>query len=123
VKAEEYEAAVNALLEALGLDPALTLEVRVQPHKATAKVLLTADAFEYQPEKADYKFTGLIYQDVVVERDDIVDYIPTVNAAKVEVEALKLSSKSDAKELTDADKAKALYNLAIKGQGPKGYLI
>jgi hypothetical protein len=97
VKAEEYEAAVNALLEALGLDAATTLEVRVQPHKATAKVRASST-------------DRSVYTHVVIERDDsgdeakrianaqkfaaLFDHITTVNAAKVEVEALKLSGKA-----------------------------
>lgn len=51
------------------------------------------------------------------EYDSLQKFIPSVNAAKVETEALRLSHKKSAKDLTDADKAQALYNLSIKGQG------
>lgn len=51
------------------------------------------------------------------EYDSLQQFIPTVNAAKVETEALRLSHKKSAKDLTDADKAQALYSLSVKGMG------
>lgn len=51
------------------------------------------------------------------EYDSLQAFIPTINAAKVETEALRLSHKKSAKELTDADKANALYSLSVKGMG------
>lgn len=51
------------------------------------------------------------------EYDALQQFIPTINAAKVETEALRLSHKKSAKQLTDADKANALYSLSVKGMG------
>lgn len=51
------------------------------------------------------------------EYDSLQQFIPTVNAAKVQTEALALSHKKSAAALTDADKATALYSLAQKGMG------
>lgn len=53
----------------------------------------------------------------VGEYDALQKYIPTVSAATVEQEALKETHKKSAKELTAAEKATALYNIALKGQG------
>lgn len=51
------------------------------------------------------------------EYDSLQKFIPTINAAKVQTEALKESHKKSAKTLTDAEKATALYTLAVKGAG------
>lgn len=51
------------------------------------------------------------------EYDSLQKFIPTVNAAKVQVEALRLSHKKSVKDLTDADKALALYSIAQRDAG------
>ena len=51
------------------------------------------------------------------EYDSLQKFIPTINGAKVEQEALRLSKKKSAKELTDADKAMATHTLVMKGMG------
>lgn len=51
------------------------------------------------------------------EYDSLQKFIPTVNAAKVQVEALRLSHKKSVKNLTDADKALALYSIAQRDAG------
>lgn len=51
------------------------------------------------------------------EYDSLQKYIPTINAAKVEQEALAATHKKSAKELTDQDKAMAVHSLVMKGQG------
>lgn len=51
------------------------------------------------------------------EYDALQAFVPTVNAAKVETEALGLAHKKSAKDLTDAEKATALYSLVTKGMG------
>jgi hypothetical protein len=61
VKAEEYEAAVDALLKAFDLDPTSTIEVKVQPHKVTALVLDLSGL---------KKGTRPVTKDVVIGRDD-----------------------------------------------------
>lgn len=51
------------------------------------------------------------------EYDSLQKFIPTVNAAKVQTEALRLSHKKSVKDLTDADKALALYSIAQRDAG------
>lgn len=51
------------------------------------------------------------------EYDSLQQFIPTVNAAAVQTEALAETHKKSAKTLTDAEKATALYTLAQKGMG------
>jgi hypothetical protein len=105
VKAEEYEAAVDAFLKAIGLDPSLTVEVLVQPHRATAKVLVTTEELNSRrPEGAKYEFTGFntnLYKTVEVRRDDAKTH--TVE------EALNIESVRKA--------TTTLYDLSVKGMG------
>jgi tetratricopeptide (TPR) repeat protein len=121
VKAEEYEAAVNTFLKALDLDPANVITVNVEPHQATAKVRVARS----EEAKYDYSYVVIKRDDAVAIKVDVVDIknIKTTNARQVAGLALKLSGKADEAALTEAEKAIALYTLAIKGQGPKGYLI
>ena len=51
------------------------------------------------------------------EYDSLQKFIPTINAAAVEQKAFAMTGKTTAKELTNAEKASAMYALAIKGQG------
>lgn len=51
------------------------------------------------------------------EYDSLQKFIPTINAAKVEMEAMRATGKKSAKELTDQDKARAVSALVMKGQG------
>lgn len=51
------------------------------------------------------------------EYDSLQKYIPTINAARVEQEALTLSGKKQVENLTDQDKAMAVHSLVMKGQG------
>lgn len=51
------------------------------------------------------------------EYDSLQKYIPTINAAKVQQEALRESGKKHVSQLTDQDKAIALHTLAVKGLG------
>lgn len=51
------------------------------------------------------------------EYDSLQAFIPTVNAATVQTEALRLSHKKNAKDLTDAEKATALYSIAQRDAG------
>ena len=52
------------------------------------------------------------------EYDSIQRVIPTLNAAAVETEALAMTGKKNAKELTQQEKAMATYALVMKGAGP-----
>lgn len=52
------------------------------------------------------------------EYDSLQRLIPNINAAAVQQEALKETHKKTAKELTDAEKAAATYQLVLKGMGP-----
>lgn len=45
------------------------------------------------------------------EYDAIQRFVPAINAARVEAEALRITHKKSAKDLTDADKALATYNI------------
>lgn len=49
------------------------------------------------------------------EFDSIQRYIPLINAARVEQEALALSGKTNKKALTELDKARAVQSLKMKG--------
>jgi hypothetical protein len=51
------------------------------------------------------------------EYDSLQQFIPTVNAAAIQTEALRITHKRSVKELTDADKALALYNVAMRDAG------
>jgi phage-related protein len=51
------------------------------------------------------------------EFDSLQQFIPTINAATLQTEALRLSHKKSADQLTEADKANALYSLSVKGMG------
>jgi hypothetical protein len=51
------------------------------------------------------------------EYDSLQKFIPTVNAAKVQTEALRMTHKKSVKDLTDADKAIALYSIAQRDAG------
>lgn len=51
------------------------------------------------------------------EYDSLQQFIPTINAATVQTEALRLSHKKSVKDLTDADKAQALYSIALRDAG------
>lgn len=51
------------------------------------------------------------------EYDALQKFIPTISAATVQAEALRFSHKKNKANLTDADKATALYRLSIKGAG------
>lgn len=51
------------------------------------------------------------------EYDAVQRYVPVINAAKVEEEALAQTHKKSAKELTDKDKALAVSTLLQKGAG------
>ena len=45
------------------------------------------------------------------EFDSIQRFVPAINAARVQAEALRITHKKSAKDLTDADKALATYNI------------
>jgi hypothetical protein len=51
------------------------------------------------------------------EYDALQRFLPTINAANVQAEALRQTHKRSVKDLTDADKATALYTLSLKGVG------
>lgn len=51
------------------------------------------------------------------EFDALQTFIPTINAASIETEALALSQKKSAKQLTESDKVMALNSLSLKGMG------
>lgn len=51
------------------------------------------------------------------EYDALQRFLPTINAATIQTEALRLTHKKSTKDLTDADKALALYQLSLKGVG------
>lgn len=51
------------------------------------------------------------------EYDALQRFIPTISAATIQTEALRLSHKKSAKNLTEADKAMALYSLAFRDAG------
>lgn len=51
------------------------------------------------------------------EYDALQKYVPTINAAAVEQEALAMTHKSTTKELTDQDKALAVNSLMMKNAG------
>jgi hypothetical protein len=51
------------------------------------------------------------------EYDSLQAFIPTVNAATVQTEALRITHKKSVKDLTEADKATALYALAQRDAG------
>lgn len=51
------------------------------------------------------------------EYDSLQQFIPTITAATVQTEALRRSHKKSAKDLTDADKATALYAIAQRDAG------
>jgi hypothetical protein len=103
VKAEEYEAAVNALLEALGLDPASTLEVRVQPHQATAKVI-SGEVSTFA------EGTKPLTDDVVIARDDA----PAVHQFGQAFD--KMSADLASFDNANPAEVMALYALATQGK-------
>jgi hypothetical protein len=49
------------------------------------------------------------------EYDAMQQYVPTINAATVQTEALRQTHKKSAKDLTDGEKAQAAYTLMMKG--------
>lgn len=51
------------------------------------------------------------------EYDSLQRFLPTINAAAVETEALAETGKKNAKALTDQEKAAAVYQLMLKGAG------
>ena len=51
------------------------------------------------------------------EYDALQRYIPTASAATIETEALRQTHKKSAKDLTAADKAAALYSVAVRDLG------
>jgi hypothetical protein len=51
------------------------------------------------------------------EYDSLQKFIPTVNAAAIQTEALRQTHKKSVKDLTDADKATALYTIAFRDAG------
>ncbi|MCC6959232.1 MAG: hypothetical protein IT301_05245 [Dehalococcoidia bacterium] len=51
------------------------------------------------------------------EYDALQKFVPTINAAAVETEALAETGKKNAKQLTAQEKATATYNLMLKGAG------
>jgi phage-related protein len=51
------------------------------------------------------------------EYDSLQQFIPTVNAAAIQTEALRVTHKKSVKDLTDADKALALYNVSMRDAG------
>lgn len=54
---------------------------------------------------------------LIGEYDTLQKFVPTISAATVETEALAMSHKKTAKELTAADKALAVYSIAQKSAG------
>lgn len=51
------------------------------------------------------------------EYDALQKYIPTASAATIEAEAMRMTHKKSAADLTAAEKAAALYQVSIKGLG------
>jgi hypothetical protein len=51
------------------------------------------------------------------EYDELQRFLPTIQASTVQAEALRETHKKSVKDLTDAEKATALYTLAQKGAG------
>jgi hypothetical protein len=55
------------------------------------------------------------------EYDALQRFVPSINAARVQTEAMRISGKKNAKQLTDSEKAQAVYNLTFaqtaKAQG------
>jgi hypothetical protein len=62
--------------------------------------------------------TRMLSAAMIGEYDSLQRLIPNINAAAVESEALELSGKASAEELTAADKAAGLYQLVLEGLGP-----
>lgn len=52
------------------------------------------------------------------EYDALQKYIPTINAAAVEQQAMTQTGKKTAKQLTASEKAAATYSLILEGMGP-----
>lgn len=52
------------------------------------------------------------------EYDAVQRFVPTINAAKVEQQAMAETGKANAKELTAQEKAMATYTLLVEGAGP-----
>jgi hypothetical protein len=48
------------------------------------------------------------------EYDSLQRFVPAINAAAVETEALRQTGKANAKQLTDSEKAQAVYRLMLK---------
>lgn len=51
------------------------------------------------------------------EYDALQKFVPTINAAAVQTEALAMTGKTNAKALTEQEKAAATYSLMLKGAG------
>lgn len=51
------------------------------------------------------------------EYDALQRYVPTVNAAAIQTQAMAESGKKNAKALTDAEKATALYHIVVRDAG------
>lgn len=51
------------------------------------------------------------------EYDALQRFIPTASAATIEAEAMRMTHKKSAQDLTAADKAAALYQVSVKGLG------
>jgi hypothetical protein len=89
----------------IGLDPATRMSKKMVTLAADFASFHNADISDVlQAQSA--AFRG--------EFDSLQRFIPAINAARVQQEALSLTHKKSVKDLTDADKAMAVYQIMLK---------
>jgi hypothetical protein len=89
----------------LGLNPATTMSKRMVELSADLASFSNADITQVL-EAQQSAFRG--------EYDALQRFIPNINAARVEQEALRLTHKKSAKDLTAAEKAQATYAIMLR---------
>lgn len=110
-QAEEAVATFGNLLEGLKIAPGLAATMSIQLDKLASDF---ASFHNANPADVIESLTAAFRG----EFDPVQKFVPTINAATVELEALKETGKQNAAALTLQEKGLATYNILLKGAGP-----
>lgn len=110
-QAEEAVATFGNLLEGLKIAPKLAASMSIELDKLASDF---ASFHNANPADVIEALTAAFRG----EFDPVQKFVPTINAATVQLEALKETGKQNAAALTLQEKGLATYNILLKGAGP-----
>lgn len=110
-QAEEAVATYGNLLEGFKIAPKLAADMSIQLDKLASDF---ASFHNANPADVIESLTAAFRG----EFDPVQKFVPTINAATVQMEAMKETGKKNASALTLQEKALATYNILLKGAGP-----